>query len=84
MIKRGGLPLRWRVAVLTALAIALLSLVASATAYLVVRSSLIGDLKEALKRDAIEVAKVYSGRASGDDFDPESGVSMACHNVSIG
>lgn len=76
MIKRGGLPLRWRVAVLTALAIALLSVVASVAAYLIVRSSLIGDLKTALKRDVQQVAQVYSGRTLGDngnEVDPESG-----------
>ena len=54
-------PLRWRIAGLTGLAIALLSAVAALTAYWVVRSSLTGNLQQALREDALAVARIYAG-----------------------
>lgn len=66
MISRRGLALRWRIAVLSSLAIALLSIVASVTAFWVVRSSLIGDLQRALREDASRVASLYQGAPQSD------------------
>jgi len=54
-------PLRWRIAGLTGLAIALLSAMAALTAYWVVRSSLTGNLQQALREDALMVARIYGG-----------------------
>ncbi|HEX7022378.1 MAG TPA: HAMP domain-containing sensor histidine kinase [Trueperaceae bacterium] len=59
MIAHTGLSLRWRIAVLASLAIALLSVVASIAAFWVVRSSLIGDLQRALRDDVANVARIY-------------------------
>lgn len=59
MFVRRGLPLRWRIAVLTTLAITVLSLVASVTTYFVVQRSLISDLQARLRNDAAQVAQAY-------------------------
>lgn len=72
MISRGGLPLRWRVAVLTAFGIAVFSLIAAFIAYAAVRASLLGDLRTALKRDVKEVANRYSGRTAEENYRPET------------
>jgi signal transduction histidine kinase len=64
------LPLRWRIAVLTGLAIALLSVAAAMTAYWVVRSSLTGNLQQALRDDALTVARIYQGAT---DLTPPEG-----------
>lgn len=78
MITRRGLPLRWRVAALTALAIACLGAVAAATAFWVVRSSLRGDLQRGLRADARLVADLYlsgvQGNAEGGLAGPTGGV----------
>jgi signal transduction histidine kinase len=78
MITRRGLPLRWRVAALTALAIGCLGAVAAATAFWVVRSSLRGDLQRGLRADARLVADLYlrggQGDAQGDLSGPTGGV----------
>ena len=60
MIKRRGIALRWRIAIFSSLAIALLTLLASVAAYAVVRSSLVGDLQRALKVDVARVAAAYT------------------------
>lgn len=62
------LSLRWRIAILTTLAIAILSIIAALTAFFVVRSSLVGDLKFSLRRDAIKLAEIYSGRAGKEEI----------------
>lgn len=71
-IIRGGLPLRWRVAVLTAFSIALLGIISAITAYAAVRSSLMQDLRTALSRDASNVAAYYSGQTDARLFNPET------------
>ncbi|MCA9838169.1 MAG: HAMP domain-containing histidine kinase [Trueperaceae bacterium] len=71
-IRRGGLPLRWRFAVLTAFSIALLSIIAVLTAYFAVRESFLDDLKTALKQDATKLADLYSGRTEALQFSPET------------
>lgn len=63
MIARRGVPLRWRIAVLCGLAIGLLGIISSVAAYVVVRSSLLGDLQQALRQDAETVAQIYRGEA---------------------
>ena len=60
MIKRRKIALRWRIAIFSSLAIAFLSLLASVAAYVVVRSSLVGDLQRALKVDVARVAAAYT------------------------
>ncbi len=60
MINRRGIALRWRIAIFSSLAIAFLSLLASVAAYVVVRSSLMGDLQRALKVDVARVAAAYT------------------------
>ena len=81
MILRRGIPLRWRIALLIGVAVALFSIVAALTAYWVVRSSLIGDLQRALREDVARVALGYrqgdagsvsSGAVSGGEAEPES------------
>lgn len=61
-----GLPLKWRVAGLTAVAIALLGTVAAATAFWVVRASLRGDLQRGLRTDAQAVAELYRAGVQGN------------------
>ena len=61
MIVRGGIPLRWRIAILSSLAVALLSIVAAFIAFAVVRSSLTGDLQRSLREDVVRVAQDYGG-----------------------
>jgi signal transduction histidine kinase len=53
------------VAVLSSLAIALLSVVASLTAFWVVRTSLLGDLQRAVQEDVQKVAALYQGGGAG-------------------
>ena len=60
MIERRGIALRWRIAIFSSLAIALLTLLASLSAYAVVRSSLVGDLQRALTADVARVAAAYT------------------------
>ena len=61
MIVRGGIPLRWRIAILSSLAVALLSIIAALIAFAVVRSSLTGDLQRSLREDVARVARDYGG-----------------------
>ena len=74
MIVRGGIPLRWRIAILSSLAVALLSIVAAFIAFAVVRSSLTGDLQRSLREDVIRVAQDYGGvtGAEGDVVEDEA------------
>ena len=81
MILRRGIPLRWRIALLIGVAVALFSIVAALTAFWVVRSSLIGDLQRALREDVARVALGYrqsdagsvsSGAVSGGEAAPGS------------
>jgi two-component system, OmpR family, sensor kinase len=70
---RRALPLQWRAAVLAILAIALLSVVASAAAFVVVRSTLQGDLQETLHADAERVARLYGVGTAGSARDALAG-----------
>ena len=84
MIVRRGIPLRWRIAVLTALAIALLSVVAVFTAYFVVKASLFGDLQRGLREDAQKLGMYYqSGGSGGAVGQPESLQSAPTGRVAI-
>ena len=68
---RAGLPIRWRIALLSSLAIALLSVVAAVTAFWVVRNSLIGDLQRSLRDDVARVVRFYQmGGQPGERLDP--------------
>lgn len=82
--KRRSLPLRWRGALLASLAMALLSVNASLAAFVVVRSSLQGDLQEALARDAERVASLYGSGAAGSARDllvgPTGGVTVQLYD----
>jgi len=62
------LSLRWRIAALTALAIAILSIIAAFSTFVVVKKSISGDLRAALRRDAKKLAKIYNGRASQEEI----------------
>lgn len=68
MFVRRGLPLRWRIAVLTSLTIAALSVAASVIAYLVVSSSLYGEQQVRLRIDAQLLAEAYSNVTPVDSF----------------
>ncbi len=73
MILRRGIPLRWRIALLIGVSVALFSIVAAVTAFWVVRSSLIGDLQRALREDVARVALSYRRDAAEVVPDPASG-----------
>jgi two-component system, OmpR family, sensor kinase len=62
MLVRNGPSLRWRITILTALAIALLSLITAVISYLVSESSLRSDLQADLRADALRIAERYSGQ----------------------
>lgn len=70
---RKVLPLRWRAALLSSLAIALLSVLASFSAFLVVRTTLQGDLQAALAADARRVASLYGVGVAGSARDMLAG-----------
>ncbi|MEX2541506.1 MAG: HAMP domain-containing sensor histidine kinase [Trueperaceae bacterium] len=61
----AGLPLRWRIAALAGVAIALLAVLASLTAFWVVRRSLLGDLQQSLRADVRKVAALYAAGGPG-------------------
>ncbi len=71
MIVRGGIPLRWRIAILSSLAVALLSIIAALIAFAVVRSSLTGDLQRSLREDVARVARDYGGDLETPDTESE-------------
>jgi two-component system, OmpR family, sensor kinase len=62
MLVRNGPSLRWRITILTALAIALLSLITAAIAFIVTGASLRSDLQEDLRADALRIAERYTGK----------------------
>lgn len=68
MIVRRGWPLRWRLALLTAAAITLLSLVGIVTAFVVLRMAMLSNLQSGLRQDAATVVKVYQ---SGTPASPQ-------------
>ncbi len=70
---RRSWPLAWRGAVLASLAIGLLAVVASLTAFLVVRESLRRTLQEALDADAARVADLYRAGEAGSARDQLAG-----------
>jgi two-component system, OmpR family, sensor kinase len=72
-VRGRALPLQWRAAILAILAIALLSLVAAAAAFLVVRSTLQSDLQQALHADALRVARLYEVGIAGSARDALAG-----------
>lgn len=82
---RWALPLRWRLVLLVGAAIALLSLAAVATSYLVVRASLLNDLRESLRTDARRVAALYGsgepGSANENLTGPTGGVVITLYGV---
>lgn len=59
MINRRGIALRWRIAILTSLTVALLSFIAVFAVFEIVRSTLVGDSQRALREDVARVAKEY-------------------------
>lgn len=68
-LSRRGLPLRWRVTVLSSLAIALLVLIAALTTFVAARDSLERDLLRSVREDARKVAELYGGGESGNVSD---------------
>ncbi|MEX2535003.1 MAG: HAMP domain-containing sensor histidine kinase [Trueperaceae bacterium] len=80
-----SLPLRWRIAALAGVAIALLSVLASLTAFWVVRSSLLGDLQESLREDVLTVANLYArgapGAAGASLAGPTGGVIVQLYDI---
>lgn len=62
MLVRNGPSLRWRITLLTALAIALLSLITGVIAFVVTEASLRNDLQQDLRSDALRIAERYSGK----------------------
>lgn len=66
MVNRRGIALRWRIAIFSSLAIAFLSLLASVAAYVVVRSSLVNNLRESLEVDAARIAAAYTAAQEAD------------------
>ena len=62
------LSLRWRIAILTALAIAILSILAAFSTFVVVKKSLNSDLRASLRRDVLKLSRVYSGRISKEEI----------------
>ena len=81
----GRLPLRWRIAALSGVTIALLAVLASLTAFWVVRSSLLGDLRESLREDVRSVAELYAqggpGAAGASLAGPTGGVIVQLYDV---
>lgn len=67
-----GISLRWRIAILTALAITILSLVAVVTAYIVVRNSLIENVQRGLRADAAMLANRYNNQNNDSGLSLES------------
>jgi two-component system, OmpR family, sensor kinase len=61
MVVRNGPSLRWRITTLTALAIALFSLITAAISFFVAEASLRADLQHDLREDAVRIAKLYKG-----------------------
>jgi signal transduction histidine kinase len=64
MIARRRFALRWRIAALSSLAIAVLSIASVLIAFWIVRSSLVGSLQHSLREDVVNVAKGYGSSAT--------------------
>jgi two-component system OmpR family sensor kinase len=79
------LPLRWRFAALAGTAIALLAILASLTAFWVVRGSLLGELQASLRADVRKVAELYArggpGVAGASLAGPTGGVIVQLYDV---
>ncbi|CAN5821122.1 HAMP domain-containing sensor histidine kinase [soil metagenome] len=82
--RRRALPLQWRAAALAIFAISLLSVLASAAAFVVVRQTLQGDLRETLLADARRVAALYQAGTAGSARDvlvgPTGGVIVQLYD----
>lgn len=61
MMRRDGIALRWRIALVSGLAIAILSILATLSAYWVVRANLINELERTLLEDAGRAAQALGG-----------------------
>lgn len=61
VMRRDGMALRWRIALVSGLAIAILSILATLSAYWVVRANLINELERTLLEDAGRAAQALGG-----------------------
>lgn len=61
LVRRDGMALRWRIALVSGLAIAILSILATLSAYWVVRANLIDELERTLLEDAGRAAQALGG-----------------------
>jgi two-component system, OmpR family, sensor kinase len=73
MIRRRGIALRWRIALLTALAIGILSLVAVVVAFVVSQNALLNNLQRGLRADASTVVAIYRNGAAATPSQPLQG-----------
>ncbi len=80
MVARSGIALRWRMTLLSSLAIVLLSVVASVTVFVVIRQSLVGDLQRALREDVVRVAQIYAGVDVTPPEGPTGGVIVQLYS----
>ncbi|MDZ7705063.1 MAG: HAMP domain-containing sensor histidine kinase [Trueperaceae bacterium] len=80
MVARSGLALRWRMTLLSSLAIVLLSVIAAVTAFVVVRQNLVGDLQRALREDVVRVAQIYAGANVTPPEGPTGGVIVQLYS----
>lgn len=81
MLVRNGPSLRWRITILTALAIALLSLITVVIAFIVSEASLRSDLQRRLRDDASRTARVYKGETPSFEA-PIGGVVIQLYDKS--
>ena len=65
---RRGLSLKWRMAIYTSLAIAILSVAGAIISYVVIRNSLYNNLIESLKSDALKIKDIYEGKVQSQPF----------------
>ncbi len=70
MLVRNGPSLRWRITTLTALAIALFSLITAVISFVVAEASLRTDLQADLRADAVQIAERYSGKTFVEVLQP--------------
>jgi two-component system, OmpR family, sensor kinase len=81
MVVRNGPSLRWRITALTALAIALLSLITAIVAFFVSEASLRSDLQQRLRDDVSRTARVYKGETPSFEA-PIGGVVIQLYDKS--
>lgn len=84
LVRASRVSLTWRVALLTAAAVALLGGLTMLIAYEVVRSGLYEELRRTIKQDAATVAALYSsgeGSASSGLTGPTGGVVLQIYDV---